>query len=267
MNARGRAYTYGMTVWEAIILGIVQGLTEFLPVSSSGHLILTGRFLGVGQTSVGFELICHLGTLAAVCLCMRRDVWPLLRHPLSRPVRLLAVASIPTAVIAGCISVFFRDALEGSLLLYGFLVTGILLLCCSLADRHAQQKPLLYRHAAMIGAAQGIAALPGLSRSGATIATATLLGYDREQAARFSFLLSIPVIIGSSVIELAMHGVGYGIGATALVAAFIASFVSGLLAVSFMLKLLKKHSLDGFAVYLFVLSVFLLINDYALHLF
>ncbi|MDE6398731.1 MAG: undecaprenyl-diphosphate phosphatase, partial [Clostridiales bacterium] len=250
-----------MTVWQAIILGLVQGLTEFLPVSSSGHLLLFGRFLGVGNVGLGFELVCHLGTLAAICLCMRREIAPLIRHPLSRPVRLIAVASVPTAIIAGILSVFFRDALEGSLLIYGFLATGILLLCCGFAAEKARNTPMLYRHAAIVGAAQGIAALPGLSRSGTTIAAATFLGYDRESAARFSFLLSVPVIVGSSLIELICNGVGGGVSAAALAAACGASFVSGLVAVPFMLKLLRKRGLDGFAVYLFLLSVFLLIND------
>lgn len=256
-----------MTVFEAIIMGLVQGLTEFLPISSSGHLILAGRFLGIGQVSVGFELLCHLGTLAAICAAMRKDVFGLIRKPFSKPVKLIVLASAPTAVIAGIISFFFRDALEGSLLVYCFIITGILLLCCDRASRGKTEKSMIYPHAAIIGAAQGIAALPGLSRSGTTIAAATALGYDREQAARFSFLISIPVIIGSGIVELALNGVGSGISAAALVAAFVASFVSGLCAVSFMLKLLKKHSLDGFAIYLFLLSVFLIINDHALHLF
>ncbi len=256
-----------MTVLEAIILGIIQGFTEFLPVSSSGHLLLAGRFLGVGEVSVGFELVCHLGTLAAILIVMRNEVFTLVKAPFSRPMRLLFVASIPTAVIAGILSFFFRDVLEGSLLVYCFIITGILLLCCGFASPKKGELPMTYPHAAAIGAAQGIAALPGLSRSGTTIAVATLLGYNREQSARFSFLLSVPVIVGSSIIELCLHGVGEGIGAAALMSAFAASFISGLVAVSFMLKLLRKRGMDGFAVYLFVLSVFLLINDYALHLF
>lgn len=238
-----------------------------MPVSSSGHLLLMGRFLGVSNVSLGFELVCHLGTLAAVCICMRNDVFALIKKPFARPMRLLLAATVPTAIVAGILSVLFRDALEGSVLVYCFLITGILLLCCGFADKRATEKPMRYPHAACIGLMQGIAALPGLSRSGTTIAAATMLGYGREQAARFSFLLSIPVIVGSSLVELILHGVGSGIGAPALVAAFFSSFVSGLVAVSFMLRILRKHSMDGFAVYLFLLSVFLLINEYALHLF
>lgn len=260
-------YIYGMNVIEAIILGLVQGFTEFLPVSSSGHLLLFARFLGVGQLSLGFELVCHLGTLLAIIIAMRAEVFALVKKPLSKQVKLLAVASVPTAIIAGLMSVLCRDVLEGSLLVYGFLITGIILLCCGFAVRNAQEKPMLYRHAAVIGAAQGIAALPGLSRSGTTIAAATMLGYGKEQAAKFSFLLSIPVIIGSSIIEIAFNGIGGGIGATALTAAAISSFVSGFIAVKTMLKLLKNHSLDGFAVYLMFLSVFILLNDYVLHIF
>lgn len=256
-----------MTILEAILLGLTQGLTEFLPVSSSGHLLLIGRFLGVGTVSVGFELVCHLGTLSAVFFAMRQDVFNLIKHPTSRPMRLMVVATLPTAVIAGILSFFFRDLLEGSFLLYGFILTGILLLCCGFAEKNAQPKVMRYPHALVIGAAQGIAALPGLSRSGTTIAAATVLGYNREQAARFSFLLSLPVIIGSSIVELTLNGVGAGIGAAALSAAFAASFISGIVAVKSMLKLLRNHGMDGFAVYLFLLSVFLLLNEYALHIF
>lgn len=256
-----------MTVLEAIILGLVQGFTEFLPISSSGHLLLAGRILGIGTVSVGFELVCHLGTLAAIFLVLHKDIFEIAKRPLARPMRLIFAASVPTAVIAGIISIFFRDVLEGSMLIYGFILTGILLLCCGFAADTKEEKLMTYPHAAIIGAAQGIAALPGLSRSGTTIAAATLLGYNREQSARFSFILSIPVIIGSSAIELIANGVGSGIGAAALVSAFAASFISGLFAVKFMLKLLKKHSLDGFAFYLFALSIFMLLNDYVIHIF
>lgn len=260
-------YKYTMSIIDAIILGLVQGLTEFLPVSSSGHMLLVGSFLGVGEVSLGFELVCHLATLVAVCIVLRRDVGALVRKPLSRPMRLLIVGTIPTAVIAGIISFFFRDLLGGNMLVYCFIITAILLMCCEFASARAEQKPMTYPHAAVIGVAQGIAALPGLSRSGATIATATILGYDKKQSARFSFLLSIPVIIGSSVVEIALNGVGSGVSVAALIAAFVSSFISGLLAVKFMLRLLERRGMTGFAVYLFALSVFLLINEYALHLF
>lgn len=257
-----------MTVFEAIILGLVQGLTEFLPISSSGHMLLVGRFLGVGTLGLGFELICHVATLAAICAVMRKDVWELIGKPLSKPMRMIVVATVPTAVIAGLISVFCRDLLDGTALVYCFIVTGILLLCCGFAPERAPYKPMKYRHAALIGAVQGIAAFPGLSRSGTTIATCTMLGYGKEQSARFSFLLSVPVIIGSTAVELIFGGgVGGDAGVAALAAAAVAAFVSGLAAVKFMLKFLSKHGMDGFAVYLFLLSVFMLINDYALHLF
>lgn len=251
---------------EAILLGLTQGLTEFLPVSSSGHLLLMERFLGVGNVGVGFTLVCHLGTLLAVCAAMRREVWELVRHPLSRPMRLLIIGSIPTAIIGGLMSVFCRDLLEGEFLVYGFLLTGILLLCCGFAGKPTRSL-FRYRDAAVVGVAQGIAALPGLSRSGATVAAATLLGYERTEAARFSFLLSIPVIAGSSLVELLTNGLGGGIGAGATVAALLSSFVSGLLAVRLLLRLLRSRDFDGFAVYLFLLSIFLLLNDYVLHLF
>ena len=255
-----------MTVWEAIILGLVQGLTEFLPVSSSGHLLLAGRIMGLGTLGLGFELVCHLGTLLAVFLVMRKELFALVRKPFSRRMRVLGLASVCTAVIAGFISVFMRDLLEGSLLTYCFIITGILLLCCGFASQ--KKAEVGYGDAAIIGLMQGVACFPGLSRSGTTIATAQFLGIPRKKAAEFSFILSIPVILGSSIIELSLHGLGGGnVGALAMIAAFGASFIGGLFAVVFILKLLQKGNLDWFAVYLFMLSAFMLINDYALHLF
>ena len=255
-----------MTVFEAIVLGLVQGLTEFLPVSSSGHLLLAGRIMGFSTLSLGFELVCHLGTLLAVFLVLRKELWALVKKPLSRPVRVLVLASACTAVVAGIFSVFLRDLLDGSLLVYCFIITGILLLSCGFMPQ--KRTEIGYGDAAVIGLMQGVACLPGLSRSGTTIASAQLLGVEREKAAQFSFILSVPVILGSSVIELALHGLGStNAGVLALLSAFAASFLGGLFAVRFLLRLLKKHSLDWFAVYLFMLSAFMLLNDYALHLF
>lgn len=256
-----------MTIIEAVILGLVQGFTEFLPVSSSGHLLLFSRFLGVSELSVGFELVCHLGTLTAVVIAMRKPIFEVLRKPISRSSGLIICATAVSAVIVGIISVFFKNILSGELLIYCFILTGILLLCCEFTASEKPYRKMLYPHAAVIGAAQGLAALPGLSRSGTTIAAAQLLGYNRKQSAEFSFLLSIPIIIGSSVVELIAHGIGGGIGAGAIAAAFISSFVSGIIAVRLMLKIVSRHSLDGFAIYLFLLSVFLLLNDFVFNLF
>ena len=262
------AIYYTMNILEAIILGLTQGFTEFLPVSSSGHLLLVGRFLGVGNVSLGFELVCHVGTLAAIGIVMRRECIALVRHPLSRNMRLLVVATVPTAIIAGVIGLLFRDIAEGSLLVYGFILTGIIIMVGEIcAARKPLTSPLSYGKASVIGVAQGVAALPGLSRSGTTMAVATLLGCSREDAARFSFLLSVPVIIGSSIVEIALNGIGSGISAAALIAAAISSFVSGLVAAKAMLGFLRTHSLDGFAVYLLILSAFMLVNDCFLHLF
>lgn len=255
-----------MTLLEAIILGLVQGATEFLPVSSSGHLILMGQIMGLNEVSVGFELVCHLGTLLAIILVMNKDIFELVKHPLSREMRLIAVATVPTVIIVFAFQGFFRNAFGGEFLIYSFLITAILLMVAGFAPKKVNRK-MTYVDALVIGAAQGIAAVPGISRSGATIAAGSLMGNNRASSARFSFLISIPIIIGSSIVELATNGVGSGVGIWEMLLGFAASFASGLFSIKFMLKLLQKFNLDAFSVYLFVLAIFLLMNQYVLHLF
>lgn len=256
-----------MSIIESFILGLVQGLTEFLPVSSSGHLILISQILGLEKMSIGFELVCHLGTLLAVVLALNKDIIALVKKPLGKEMRLIIVATIPTVVIVVLFEGFFRKTFSGDYLVYSFLITAILLLIAGFAPTKARAKKLGYLDALIIGTAQGIAAVPGISRSGSTIAAGSLLGMDRPTSARFSFLISIPIIIGSSILELATNGVGAGIGVAPLLVGFFTSFLSGLLAIKLMLKILQKFNLDAFAVYLFALSAFLLLNQYVFTLF
>lgn len=257
-----------MSIFESFILGLVQGLTEFLPVSSSGHLILVSQILGLEKMSVGFELICHLGTLLAVIIALNKDILAVIKKPLGKPMRLIVVATIPTVIIVVAFRGFFRSAFGGEYLVYGFLITAILLLIVGFAPRKATpNKQMSYLDAVIIGTAQGIAALPGISRSGSTIAAGSLLGLDRATSARFSFLICIPIIIGSSLVELITNGVGVSIGVLPLLIGFFTSFASGFFAIKVMLKLLNKFNLDIFAIYLFILSTLMLLNQFLIHLF
>lgn len=249
-----------MAVWEAIIIGIVQGLTEFLPISSSGHIILTQRILGV-EPEMGFTLILHLATLAAVVLVMRKQIWDTIKTP--KKWGPLIVATVFSAIVVLLFHNVLKSAFDGKFLATCFLITALLLLLSGFVKPKKTQINCF--DAVFIGLMQGLAALPGISRSGSTVSTAVLLGNDREESVSFSFLLSIPIIIGSALIDLIAEGVGT-IEFLPLVCGFTAAFISGLAAVKLMLKL-TSGAFDFFAIYLTALSAFLLINDLGLHLF
>ncbi|RJO66263.1 MAG: undecaprenyl-diphosphate phosphatase [Myxococcales bacterium] len=208
-----------MNVGDALILGIVQGLTEFLPVSSSGHLVLGHHLLGMQEPDVFFDVVLHVGTLAAVFLFYRRELLGLCRaalsflgrplpdpaHPLAAERRLLLYIFVATAP-TGLIGVLFKDTFEaafGSLVAVGAMLwtTAALLVTTRFTFRRAGT--LTWRRALALGVVQGLAILPGLSRSGSTISAAMLGGVSAEEAMRFSFLMSIPAILGAVTLKAA----------------------------------------------------------------
>ncbi|RMG16154.1 MAG: undecaprenyl-diphosphate phosphatase [Deltaproteobacteria bacterium] len=266
-----------MSPIDAVVLGVVQGLTEFLPVSSSGHLVVFEALLGAQQSGVAFEVVVHGGTLLAVLLVYGRDIGRILRdtaRALPMLLRgdgrgayaledfrlglLLLVGTVPTAAIGLLLEDTFK-ALFSSLSAVGvaFLVTGALL---HLADRvtrraEARIRPLSPGRALAIGVAQGAAITPGISRSGSTIATALLLGIDRVRAAQYSFLLSVPAILGAMILEL-RHGlppVAGGLLPYAL--GFVAAALSGFGALRVLLRLVRLGRLGVFAWYLWPLGL------------
>lgn len=251
-----------MNILEAIIIGIIQGLTEFLPVSSSGHMLLAARILDA-EISLAFELMLHIATLLAVVLIMRKDIFELIKKPFQRQTGLLLASTVVTALILFFLLDFFKSSFSGQLLPYCFIVTAILLLCSGFFKERKQK--MSYVDALIIGVVQGCAALPGISRSGSTISAGVMLGAERGAAARYSFLLSIPVIIGSSIVEIAGGGLS-SVSFWPLFFGFASAFVSGFFALKLMLKLFS-HSADYFAVYLLALSILLLLNDFVLHWF
>jgi undecaprenyl-diphosphatase len=245
---------------DAIILGIIQGLTEFLPVSSSGHLELGKVLLGdtsIPEESLLFTVVLHFATALSTLVVYRKDVWEILRGLFAfkdnEALRfsLKIVLSMIPAVLVG---LFFEDELEklfsGNILLVGsmLLITALLLF---LADRaKTTQKNVTYGNSIVIGLAQAVAMLPGISRSGATIATSVLLGVDKQKAARFSFLMVVPLIFGKIAKdilggELSLQADNLG----ALTAGFFAAFVAGLLACTWMIRLVRSSRLTFFAVY------------------
>jgi undecaprenyl-diphosphatase len=254
---------------DALILGIIQGLTEFLPVSSSGHLELGKAILGdqsVPEESMLFTVMVHGATALSTIVVFRRDIFQIIREVFqfqwnesTRFVALIIVSMIPAAFVG----LFFEDELdllfEGNLVLVGamLLITAILLL---LADRAQNtDKKVGWFSAFIVGVSQAIAILPGVSRSGATISTSVLLGIDRGRAARFSFLMVVPLILGKMILDVKDLFSGEVVVSSdqsfALIIAFVAAFVSGLIACTWMISLVKKAKLYYFSIYCAIVGV------------
>ncbi|MDL2229604.1 undecaprenyl-diphosphate phosphatase [Treponema sp. OttesenSCG-928-L16] len=266
-----------MNIIEAVVLGIVQGLTEFLPVSSSGHLVLLQKLFGISEPALFFDTMLHAGTLAAVCVVLWKDIAALLRHPLQPLTGLLIIATIPAVIIA----LVFKDTIEAafhsaSFLGFAFLITAAALFISEALSRRAGkirgQDEMKWSDALIMGILQGAAIMPGVSRSGFTLSGALSRKIERGFAARFSFLMSIPAILGALVLQLKdiifeTSPQTAGIGAAPIIAGTAVSAAVGFFAVRFMLKIVREKSLIGFAVYVAVLGVLVLMDQYITHLF
>ncbi|MGB4033976.1 MAG: undecaprenyl-diphosphate phosphatase [Christensenellales bacterium] len=240
-----------MAYLEALILGLIQGLTEFLPVSSSGHLVLIQQ-LGMGEKSLVFNLMLHVATLFAVCLVYRKKLLYLIKNPKSKELRFLLLATLPTIVIALLMRLYV-DIMSERILPFGFMVTTVFLIFGSLNWK--KQKQMDYSTALLTGVAQGLAVIGGISRSGSTICTQIIMGQDKEQAGDFAFLLSIPIILGSAVVELVAFKGFERVDVGPLILGMIAAFLSGALAIKLFLRALKSRKLLPFAAYTFILSI------------
>ncbi len=254
-----------MDIIDAIILGIIQGLTEFLPVSSSGHLELGKAILGdnsVPEESLLFTVVLHFATALSTIVIFRKDIIDLIKGALKfewnedlQFISKIALSMIP-AVIVG---LFFEEQLEalfgGNILLVGcmLIITAVLLF---LADKAKDtDKTVSFKSAFIIGISQAIAMLPGISRSGATISTSVLLGNDKTKAARFSFLMVVPLIFGKIAKDVLNGDINYNSGNfTALSIGFVTAFIAGLFACTWMISLVKKSKLSYFAIYCVVVG-------------
>lgn len=259
-----------MEIIDAIILGIIQGLTEFLPVSSSGHLELGKAILGdnsVPEESLLFTVVLHFATALSTIVVFRKDILDLIKGALKfkwnddlQFISKIALSMVP-AVIVG---LFFEEQLEalfgGNILLVGcmLIITAILLF---LADKAKDtNKKVSFKNAFIIGISQAIAMLPGISRSGATISTSVLLGNDKTKAARFSFLMVVPLIFGKIAKDVLSGDLTYDSGNfTSLSIGFVAAFVAGLFACTWMIALVKKSKLSYFAIYCVIVGVIAII--------
>jgi undecaprenyl-diphosphatase len=253
---------------QAIALGVVQGLTEYLPVSSSGHLVIAHHLFGLSEPAVFFDVILHMGTLVAVVWFYRETITSILKSSLkgfqggalglksasaSDPPLYYALMIIAASIPTGFIGVLFKDQLEGlfaSVFWTGvtFIINGLLLLTVVWAkDREREVSDIKWWEAAAIGVAQGIAIVPAISRSGATITLALFMGMKREKAAEFSFLLSIPAILGALALKLRSHGDVHS--ALSLGTGFIASLVVGYFSLILLVALMKKGKFQWFGYY------------------
>lgn len=256
-----------MTWLEALVLGVIQGLTEFLPVSSSGHLQIFSALFGVqGEENLTFAVAVHAATVCSTIVVLRKEIWDLLQglfrfawNEETMYIAKIVLSMIPVAIVG----VFFKDQVE-ALFGSGLLVVGVslLLTACLLAfayyARPRTKTTISFRDAFVIGIAQACAVLPGLSRSGSTIATGILLGNNKEKVAKFSFLMVLVPILGEAFLDMLKGDFTQGesgISMLSLTVGFVAAFISGFLACSWMLNLVKKGKLIWFAIYCLVVGL------------
>jgi len=256
-----------MTLLEAILLGLIQGLSEFLPVSSSGHLLVFHHIFGItSEDNMTFIIVLNMGSLIPLLWVFRKEVWELIRNPFQKTTALLIIATLPLVIV----TIFFQDFIESMFhivrfLPVGFVITGIvLLLSDKIRNNNKDIEKLRIIDAVLIGLAQAVAVFPGISRSGSTITASLARGLGRENAAKFSFLMSIPAAFGAIALRIG-HIVSGRIlleelNFVNLGAGFLTAAVSGYIAINFMLSIVKKAKLKYFALYyIFALVVLILL--------
>jgi undecaprenyl-diphosphatase len=263
-----------MSTLEAIVLGLVQGLTEFLPISSSGHLRIVPALLGWEDPGAGFTAVIQLGTMAAVLIYFRADLWRIARAWLSElrvPIRQASQeARLGWFIVLGTIPIVifgfvFKDQIESgarSLYLIGsalILFSFVMLLAERVSTRQRDLTEMNGRDGFFIGIAQSLALVPGVSRSGSTISAGLFRNFDRVAAARYSFLLSVPAVVLSGLFELRKVGENGSPSAAATAIATLVAFVTGYAAIAWLIRYLGTHTLRIFVVYRIALGTLVLV--------
>jgi undecaprenyl-diphosphatase len=250
-----------MQFWQAIILGIVQGLTEFIPVSSSAHLLMVQNLMGLSGDYLLFDLMLHVGTLGAVFAYFFKDIIALFKPPFKR-MGLLVLATIPAAVAGVFLSDVFDDAFgSGRYICFFFLITAALMFLTDYLAKRNREKALLepfgIKQAAAMGLMQALGVLPGVSRSGSTIFGGVAARGDSGEVATFSMLMSIPIILGSAAVETlkVFRSGAYVVDVWCVLGGIITSFVCGYFAIMLVMKLIRKANFKWFGVYLIAMSV------------
>ncbi len=250
-----------MSIWQSILLGLTQGLAEFLPVSSSGHLVFFQSLFGLKEPPIFFDVMLHLATLLAIILFFRRDIWKIIQGVGStfkknqsdfsqvKLLSLIILATLPTGLMGFFLKDWFESFFSAPRQVGGFLfLTGLVLFFTRFIRKEG--KPLdqmKWSDALLIGIAQGIAILPGISRSGATISTSLFLGLNRELSGRFSFLLSIPAILGATLLEI--EAIDLSLPLETLLIGTGVAFVTGMISLTFLMKIIRIGKLFHFSYY------------------
>ena len=251
-----------MGILESIALGIVQGLTEFLPVSSSGHLVLLQNIFGFSEPQLFFDTMLHFGTLVAVVVVLWKNILDLFIRPIM--LLYLVIATIPAIIVTLLFNDFIELTFTGLFLGYEFLLTAIILTAAELLSNRLRKKRKINAGISLaMGSMQALSILPAVSRSGATIAGGLAFGVDRKEVATFSFLMSIPAILGSVALQ------GYEIFKQSVIPTdllptiigMVCAAVSGYFAIKFMIALVSKKRLYGFAVYVAILGILVLLDQ------
>lgn len=251
-----------MSWWEGLVLGVVQGATEFLPVSSSGHLVVFQTLLDIRLEGILFEVIVHVATLLSILIVYRERIVGLLRGAASgdrdswQYIGLVVLATIPAVIVGGLfkdqVEALFDDPVVPG---FGLLVTGVFLWTSRGALKRAVKERPVATAALLIGVAQAFALVPGISRSGATVVTALWLGIEAKEAAAFSFLMAVPAIAGAMVLMIPDLGSGAGPGMVPLVLGGLAAAVTGVLAIKTFVAMLDRKSFYWFAPYCWSIGV------------
>lgn len=270
-----------MSIFQGIVLGVLQGIAEFLPISSSGHLIVAQNLFGLEEVPLLFDVFLHVATLLAVVLYFRKKIWELICSfarifvPIKNPSvaqiekksedTKYIVAIILATFVTGVLGIFSSKVISEisvKLVCAGFIVTALFLIFSSLIEKkhsaysETSLKSPSWKQSLVIGLAQGIGTLPGISRSGSTIAGSLFCGVKRDVAGEFSFIVSIPAILGAFILELKDLGeVSSSIGAEPVIAGCAAAFASGYVALSWLMRLIKKGRLEWFACYLIPVGI------------
>lgn len=282
-----------MDFFQSIIIGLVQGIGEFLPISSSGHLVLAYQMFHITQDTILLSIFLHIATLFSIMYCYRSQLIQLIKHPLCKTNRLLVVATIPTVIIAFILKSFITASFESNFVIFGFLITAVLLAIADYLSENRAFKTInitnvskttyitksngevvcknnlvnpditsiniSYKQAVIIGLMQGLACFPGISRSGSTISAGLMLNGDKESVTTFSFLLSIPVILGSLLFAILDLSSGVSINTFSLITSCLVSFLVGIVSIGLINTVVKKQKLSYFSYYLIGLSFIILV--------
>lgn len=250
-----------MQIISLVILGLLQGLCEFLPVSSSGHLVLFSKICGI-EDSLFVSIFLHVATLLAIVVVFWKDVKHLILHPFSKEAITIYIATIPTCLIVLVLMPIVNDSFGGNYLFISFLISAGLLFFVDLYSKRQKKNEFSFKNAIIMGIAQGLAVFPGVSRSGTTISAGLLSGADKKECAKFSFLMSIPIILLSMVLEIAKVIINkevININIIGLILSFIIAFIIGILSIKVMMKITENVKFKWFSLYLLLMAIVSLI--------